>query len=66
MLDSGSRAVWSAAPEANSWFTGPIFLKYRKNESIFEVDNKYAYQDNIWNSHMINIQQIKLKSGSTN
>ena len=60
-MPGGSRAVWNAALEANSWFTGPIFMRYRKNESIFEVDYKYAYQDNIWNSHMRNIQQIKLK-----
>ena len=42
-MPGGSRAVWNAAPEANSWFTGPIFMKYRKNESIFEVDNEYAH-----------------------
>ena len=49
--------------EANSWSTGPILMKYRKNESIFEVDHKYVYKDNIRNSHIRIIQQIKLKSG---
>ena len=61
-----SRAVWSAAPEANSLLTRPIFMRYRKNESIFQVDHKYAYYDNIWNSNMRNNQQRKLKSGCTN
>ena len=65
-MPEGSRAVWNAAPEANSWFTGPIFMKYRKNESIFKVDNEYAYYNNISISKMRNIQQIKLKSGFIN
>ena len=62
-MPGGSRGVWSAAPEANSWSTGLIFMRYRKNKIIFKVDHKYVYKDNIRNSHIRIIQQIKLKSG---
>ena len=51
-MPGGSRGVWSAAPEANSWSTGLIFMRYRKNESIFEVDHKYEYYDYIRNSNI--------------